>query len=67
MKNNYYLYLINTADNLLYSFCLEQIEYYYSHLYERTVKVNAPGEMFLAPCKDYKYELVSLYHDLVKD
>lgn len=64
VKSNYYLYLINTPDNLLYSFCLEQIEYYYGHLYNRTVRGN--GKMFIAPCKEYKYELVSLYHDLGK-
>lgn len=64
VKSNYYLYLINTPDNLLYSFCLEQIEYYYSHLYKRIARRN--GNMFLASSKEYKYELLSLYHDLGK-
>lgn len=57
VKNNYYLYLLNTPDNLLLSICNEQVELYFSLLFKEHIYLKGYSER-------YKYELLSLYHTL---
>ena len=52
---NYNLYLLYLADNLILSFCLEQINLYYCNITD-IYYFN----------KQYKYDLISLYHKLGK-
>ena len=53
---NYNLYLLYLADGLILSFCLEQINYYSSNSNINNYYFN----------KNYKYDLISLYHNLGK-
>lgn len=52
---NYNLYLLYLADNLILSFCLEQINLYYCNITD-IYYFN----------KQNKYDLISLYHKLGK-
>lgn len=61
VNKNYILYLLNTPDNLLISFCLEQINYYYHEIFNREIKAE-----YICVKEHAKYELVSLYHNLGK-
>ena len=55
-NKKYILYLLNIPDNLLISFCLEQIGYYYYQIFNRKTK-----GVFIYDKKYDKYELVSLH------
>jgi hypothetical protein len=60
LNKNYILYLLNTPDNLLTSFCLEQIGSYYEDILRKGIEgVN----IFYLKDRS-KYGLVSLYHAL---
>jgi len=52
----------NTTDNLFLSFCIEQIDYYYNN----NILDYSVNGYFRYPTKIYKYDLVSLWHDLGK-
>lgn len=69
VNSNYYLYLINTPDNLLKSFCFEQMACYYAYSYDRIFTGNRDVSnevMYIHSSNGYKYELVTLYHELGK-
>ena len=60
-KKNYWLYLLNTPYNLILSFCVEQINYYYGNI----ISYSLNGYLIYPSCK-YRYNLVSLYHEMGK-
>lgn len=60
-KKNYILYLLSTTDNLILYFCIEQINYYYTNILDYTL-----NGYLRYPTKIYKYDFVSLWHDLGK-